>query len=814
MRVWRIIICITLVTLGIAIGVVLHSWLLSRKASPKSKAPITAFLFQDVITTNELVAEFQSLRGVQPPEFRNAAEVLVNHITPDALPMAARIAVTQFSGSQSSVLLNLIFPKWVNTDPDGALDFASHQPFGEYQLGHLLDVCAERDPKIIEQWASTNSDSKLQSKALRSAVQVILEKDPEAAWRLNEKNPLHHDRDSLRQHIVISWGRKDPRAAVERVVQLTNSSDAQMLFHTAFGAWVQSDGAAALKWLDNVPDKRWRDGAIQQATSLIIREPELIAPLVATLPHGEDRQRSIANLARGWASKDIDAAWKWARTLPPGDAEVALQSIGNQAIAAGNISVAAKIVEQNANATFAPPLAGSVVGRLAQTDASAAADWIAHFPAGPTRNQALPIALNATARTDPAKATHLCIDDVPVVDRQFTLPAYVRAWAQSAPKAAADFVVHLPANGERVQLVRTVAAAWSESDTTAAVQWAISLPASERYSAQLALVDALAKTDLSAAARLLEATPFTGAVTNTAKAIFSDWAKQDFSANSQWAEKLQPGQLRDCAFYALSKWRLDSGDVPAAQALADRIQNKETAGSLRFEIIRNWVDHDARAAAEWVGKLGVSNFKYVELPSEHRAILRPQSQFRSAQGQDSQAYVQHPDALDLTLGKWARQEPALAAEFAATKLTSSDQKRGESIVTRIWMQTDYKAVTAWIVIRTPVTHHEFLLKQVASWLSHDNPAALMSWADSVPPDAVRDNVLYSLAMEMRFEKTRTAGQLVLEILDDERRMTCLRSIASQWSRQSPSEFKNWMRTNSLPASTKSDLLRTVGNAAR
>jgi hypothetical protein len=814
MRVWKIVAGSVLLVVGMALGVVLHSWMQARNASAKSTTPLSAFLFDKPTTTNELHAEFSALQTLQPADFRAGAATLVNRIVPDALPMAAALASTQFSGSQSSVLLDLIYPKWVKADAAAALNFAAGR-HDEYRFSKVVDLCASQDVTVVEQWVKTNTDAQLDVKAVRSVAFRIAASDPEAAWKLADGITTQLDRDSVRQQIVMEWGNRDAPTAVKHIVALPQSIHSQTMFQFAFGSWMHSDSAAALKYLAEMPPGGYREFGVNQVASGSIKNPEALLSLIASVPTGDRRRQIHRNVAHAWATKDTTAALKWARALVDDiDKEAALDGVASYAIESDNLPLAAQIIEENPQRKFASHLAVELIGRWSPRDPAAAMAWSKRLPAGAVRNQAVPLSLLAIAKNDPATATKLCVENVSIPERQFTLPAYVRGWAQASPKAAADFVLRTTAGQEKAQLIRVIATAWAESDPKAVIEWAASLSiAGDREVADEAMLDAIAKSDPGAAAKLLSRMQFTSAVRVKASAAISNWTKLDPAACSKWSEELPVGELKDCAFHELGKTSVETGDIARAQTYAARIRNKTSAAVFRFEILRDFVDRDPKAATEWVIKEGQANFKYVETVAEHaqKEEAFNRGPYRSVQPNLS-LWDPHTDALGLAMSRWAQQSPVEAAPFVA-KLPPTEQRRGAYYVASSWAKLDPKAAADWIISQTSLRDHEILLKSVVkAWKK--NVPALIAWTQSLPLGPERDLMLYDVSEELRYENPKLAVQMATGISDEQRRLRCLGIAAEQWARLNLPEFNTWMETNALPPLTKSELRRRANNTGR
>jgi len=109
----------------------------------------------------------------------------------------------------------------------------------------------------------------------------------------------------------------------------------------------------------------------------------------------------------------------------------------------------------------------------------------------------------------------------------------IRLWAQSAPRAAADWAAVLPPGANRRFVLETAALAWGDSDPAAAAQWAKSLR--DEAERTLALTDIAGEAVRSAPLLAIEIA--CSLSTSTRDAILpraaSEWAMQEPAAAAE-----------------------------------------------------------------------------------------------------------------------------------------------------------------------------------------------------------------------------------------------------------------------------------------
>lgn len=87
------------------------------------------------------------------------------------------------------------------------------------------------------------------------------------------------------------------------------------------GKWVESDPAAAARWLDRLPAGAVRDTMVRALSYRALEDdPEGAIAWAATMSKAEERASQISSLAEHWMDNDPTAAAKWitaSRLLTP-----------------------------------------------------------------------------------------------------------------------------------------------------------------------------------------------------------------------------------------------------------------------------------------------------------------------------------------------------------------------------------------------------------------------------------------------------------------------------------------------------------------
>ena len=155
-------------------------------------------------------------------------------------------------------------------------------------------------------------------------------------------------------------------------------------------AWANSDLPAAAAWVQAMPP-----GTDQQVAAMGLgyeaarSEPATALIVAGALPPGPQRDDLLVHAVSQWAAANPAAAADWAAQVPDGQLRerllgaVAISSAKVDGAAAANLAVKSIGAGEEQDRT-----AVSIVQRWAQSSPSAAAAWVAQWPASPVRDAA------------------------------------------------------------------------------------------------------------------------------------------------------------------------------------------------------------------------------------------------------------------------------------------------------------------------------------------------------------------------------------------------------------------------------------------
>jgi len=319
------------------------------------------------------------------------------------------------------------------------------------------------------------------------------------------------DRDirfEVRRALLARLARLNGAAASEFFETLATFERLPALSATIAAEWAASEPAAAVGWF-----KRRATNGVDAETATALggalagQSLEMIRALAGSIEAGEaryalcdavvqrwkhERALDAANLAIATVSGEACASLlgavlpEWARSDLVSAVEWAKQLPDGAHKLTALIHLSYPWVEANVSgvAEFAqalPPgneqFVAVTVDRWAQSDPRAAADWAVRLPDGPVRDRAIASLTNAWTRRDPLAAADFALGLHTGPGRQEAIVSVVSGWAAHDPRAAGNWVENFPTGETRSYGIGNVADTWMRTDPVAAMAWVQRLPA-------------------------------------------------------------------------------------------------------------------------------------------------------------------------------------------------------------------------------------------------------------------------------------------------------------------------------------------------
>jgi hypothetical protein len=335
------------------------------------------------------------------------------------------------------------------------------------------------------------------------------------------------------------------------------------------------------------------------------RPPAEIAAIAAqlrALPEGRDKRDRITAFFKAWAHLDPAAAFKSAIEFQTIEArETALSATIGGADATADASLAEALNNLPADAissTQKSGLLGLAIGKWAQVDAPAAAEFLDHSPAtGMGFTLAFHEVAQQWAANDPTAAMNWAIQHSSGRGPS-ALSGAISGWWQKDPAAAEAYAAAHASGPEGQQFVSAVVSEIARQDPRKAAAWASGLPSSEsRRQGYTMIAVQWAMNDPRAASEWAATLPNETMATALDSSI-AMWAENDPQAAGQWIGTLG-GAARDQAASVYSN-SVVQRDPAAAMTWALTIGDPSLRERSMQQVASQWKERDAAAANTWI----------------------------------------------------------------------------------------------------------------------------------------------------------------------------------------------------------------------
>lgn len=314
--------------------------------------------------------------------------------------------------------------------------------------------------------------------------------------------------------LLERWSRNDPTAAILYAAQHPELHGRMALPADLLIGWLDSDEAAARRWVSQLPKGPLRSQLLPAVISLVAGQDPHAALQMAGELTGEDRMRALGGVFGEWAASQPAAAAAAAMELQENPASTG--AVGDDA-GLGERSgalqqVMAKWAERDLEAALAwgkrmPParfgeMWDVLIGKWAEQEPLDAARFLMAADPGANRSQFLATVARKWAGKNPAEALQWAGTLEQGADRELVAGGVLAALAESNPESAANLAAGLPPGTVREKGLGLVLEQWTAREAPAVAAWVGTQPAGPaRDSACAALASHLATTDPASAAQ-------------------------------------------------------------------------------------------------------------------------------------------------------------------------------------------------------------------------------------------------------------------------------------------------------------------------
>lgn len=335
------------------------------------------------------------------------------------------------------------------------------------------------------------------------AVAAVAERDIDEALDWLASMPDGDRRRRLQSAIAAAWARQAPDDALAWAQGLEPPDPGMVAI--VIGHSAASDPDTALSLLEsfelpawNLPAARSGEATAEGIAELIVRQLDASTDRARfadeLLQRGTARSLVVLEeLTEHWAGIDTLSATEWvvqtASRLPP---ELPVTMVGR--LAATDATAAAEFADR-LPAGMRALVAEPVASQLIRVDPLATINWIAQFRDQTDYRSLYRNALQTVASSDPMRAAALLAGNPPAAELSYDSgqpmlieTTVAEAWAARDEAAAAAWAQGLTNPEARIQAMVTVTRRWLSTDPERAQQWVLALPEGEARQRAVGLV--------------------------------------------------------------------------------------------------------------------------------------------------------------------------------------------------------------------------------------------------------------------------------------------------------------------------------------
>lgn len=385
----------------------------------------------------------------------------------------------------------------------------------------------------------------------------------------------------------------------------------------------------------------------------------------------------------------------------------------------------------------------SILSGWALKDFDAAVQWAEQSAPGNLRREARQRVILAMAESDPTRALDF-VERRGVGNESFAYASWIfPELTRRDPSQAAARALDLPAGRFRQNAARAVAERWAESDHEAALRWAEQLPRGQLQR-------------------------------QTVSSVMQKLARTNFDAAYAWLQKQPDGSARNRLLQEIT-FEAAGASPENALKLVDLVPSTSAQDGLLQTVARRWAQTDTQAAREW-------------------AEAQTDSSVRRA-------------AISGLVAGMTQDDPEIAAAYV-TRLSEGERAGLVANVASNWASQNPAAAAQWAASLPDARSRTEAIGNVMSTWSREEPAQALKWFEAAAPTAgtERDTLVTRFTGSLANADPGLAVQLARTIQDPKLRNNSLQNVAMNWLREDPVAATAWITSSELPESTRRQLL--------
>jgi hypothetical protein len=421
-------------------------------------------------------------------------------------------------------------------------------------------------------------------------------------------------------------------------------------------------------------------------------------------------------------------------------------------------------------------------------------------------------ALGQLARTSPAEALARAQKITDPAQRKEAVNRVLSMWAFADPRAVADYLAGLDAEGRRDAAQRGV---WQQIASAApelALDRADSLPEDIRAGIQAAAIQALAQRDPKAAlARLAQMPRGVIGRDGMLPMIARSYATRDPEGALAWARSLQPAEPGVMA--AVVSGVADKDPARAFELASEISSPMEQTQALQSAV--------STAILRDPASMGPLLDRVLAMPNnaQRQALVQMAvgSLASSDPGRAAEWLIANPgqssDVVTQVASAYARTDPARAASYSS-RLSGDARVAWTRGVASAYAQVDSRGAFEWVEQLRGTPEYDDAAFAVLQSATPQDPAAAARLIDSIGREDYQRMGISSVASRWTNTDPAAAANWAANLRDPTQRMLGVQAVGSMWANQNAPAAKEWILSQPSGPARDGALLALISATAR
>ncbi|HEY2123955.1 MAG TPA: hypothetical protein VGG94_00715 [Chthoniobacterales bacterium] len=256
------------------------------------------------------------MKGPSTGERTRELEEYVRNLPSSGIGAALKQLRALPEGTARDLASGLLVAHWIETDPEGALQFAAQNHEFDYMTADVFQQMASSDSQGALARAQAIADPNMRYQALRGVLSYMADMDPLGALQLAGTLGNFPNNEPLSQMIYRQWASMDPQAAAAAAALASDGNGWRSPVGQVLRNWAGQDPLSAIAWANAQSDPSAQARDIGQIVRQWGRDdPTAAANWVNSLGSGATRDAAAAALAFSLGGSDPAAALGWAQSI-------------------------------------------------------------------------------------------------------------------------------------------------------------------------------------------------------------------------------------------------------------------------------------------------------------------------------------------------------------------------------------------------------------------------------------------------------------------------------------------------------------------